>query len=81
MDPRVRIVAVADLLKEKAKSFQEKYKIEQEYRDFRKLLNRKDIQAVSICFPSRRSRVRASSPAPFSLNILAVLTLLTRYVS
>jgi len=51
MDPRVRVVAIADIVADKAKSLAKKYGVERYYNDFRELLDDKEIQAVSICTP------------------------------
>ncbi len=45
----VKIVAVADILEEKAKRAAEKYKIGSYYQDPREMLARDDIEAVDVC--------------------------------
>ncbi|PTX64949.1 putative dehydrogenase [Melghirimyces profundicolus] len=47
----VRLVAVADIVEEKARTFGEKYAVDW-YRDYRDLLKREEIDIVNICTPS-----------------------------
>ena len=46
-----RLIAVADILEERAREFAEKHGVEDYYTNYRELLGRDDIDAVSICTP------------------------------
>jgi len=46
-----KLVAVSDIILERAKIFGQKYEVEY-YQDYKKLLERKDIDVVNICLPS-----------------------------
>ena len=46
------VVAVADILPEKLATAQEKWQIPDVYEDYHKLLEREDIDAVSVCTPN-----------------------------
>jgi len=50
-NPDVKIVAVADVEEERAKSFRDGFGAETYFSDYNKLLARDDIEAVSICTP------------------------------
>lgn len=47
-----KIVATADVVESRAKKLAEDFDIEHTYTDYRELLARKDIQAVSVCVPN-----------------------------
>ncbi len=47
-----RLVAVADIDGKRAKAAQERYKIPNAHEDYRELLGRDDVDAVSICTPA-----------------------------
>ena len=47
--PGVKIVAACDLQREKLDKFCDKYNIEHRYQDYRKMLERDDLDAVDIC--------------------------------
>jgi predicted dehydrogenase len=49
---RGELVAVCDIEEEKARKFQQKYNVPHYYTDYRKMLERKDIDVVCICTPS-----------------------------
>jgi len=49
--PNARLVAVADIVEEKARSFAQKYNCDW-YLDYKKMLDRPDIDIVNICTPS-----------------------------
>lgn len=51
-DERAELIAVCDIIEEKAKAFAEKYSVESVYTDYNEMLKRVDIDAVSICVPS-----------------------------
>lgn len=46
-----KTIAVADINKNRAEEFAKKYDIPHVYKDYKKLLEREDIHAVSICLP------------------------------
>lgn len=46
-----RLIAVADILEDRAQKFSEKFGAEQFYTDYNELLKRDDIDAISICSP------------------------------
>ena len=50
-NPHVRLVAVADVDEKKARYIAEKYHVKDYYADYEKLLQRDDVDAVSICTP------------------------------
>jgi UDP-N-acetylglucosamine 3-dehydrogenase len=50
--PRAQIVAVADIDEPRARAAAEKFGAANVYTDYRKLLERDDIQAVSVCTPN-----------------------------
>lgn len=50
--PEARLVAVSDVREENAKQMAERFSAEAYYTDFRKMLERDDIQAISLCVPS-----------------------------
>ncbi|MCL2664008.1 MAG: Gfo/Idh/MocA family oxidoreductase [Defluviitaleaceae bacterium] len=47
--PGVKVVAACDIMPDKLEKFCDKYKIENRYADFRELLKRDDLDAVSVC--------------------------------
>ena len=49
--PGARLVAVADVIESRAQRFAKEYRAEA-YTDYRRLLERRDLDAVSICTPS-----------------------------
>jgi predicted dehydrogenase len=49
--PDAKLVAIADRNGERVKKVAEKYEVEASYEDYHDLLERRDIQAVSICTP------------------------------
>jgi UDP-N-acetylglucosamine 3-dehydrogenase len=50
--PEAKIIAVCDLNKKRAETIAKKYNAEAWYTDYTKLLEREDIDAVSICTPN-----------------------------
>ena len=46
-----KLIAVSDIDLEKAKKYSQKYNVKY-YQDYKKLLERKDIDVVNICLPS-----------------------------
>lgn len=50
-NPCVRLVAVADKIEQRAKQAAQEFQVDAYYADYRKLLKREDIEAVSICTP------------------------------
>jgi len=50
-DPRVEVVAVADLVSSAAEQFAKRYGIKNWYGSIEKLLEKEDIDAVSVCTP------------------------------
>ncbi len=53
---KVELVAVCDIIEEKAKEFAEKYCVESYYKNYLDLLAREDIEFVAICVPSGARR-------------------------
>ena len=51
-NPEVEVVAVCDIIEEKAKAVATKFRIENIYVDYMDLLLRDDIDAVDICTPN-----------------------------
>jgi len=51
--PGVKLVAVADIIEEQAKSTAERFKVESWYTDYKQLLDRDDIDGVSITTPPK----------------------------
>lgn len=51
-DERAELVAVCDIIEEKAKAFAEKFNVKSFYTDYNEMLKRDDIDVVSICVPS-----------------------------
>ncbi|HHY99258.1 MAG TPA: Gfo/Idh/MocA family oxidoreductase [Firmicutes bacterium] len=49
--PAVKVVAVSDVLTERAQDFARRYNIPRVYGDYRELLEATDIDAVSVCLP------------------------------
>jgi predicted dehydrogenase len=50
-NPRVQVVAVADVDRERARATAERWKVDAYYEDYRELLARDDVEAVSITTP------------------------------
>ena len=51
--PNVEIVAVCDIDEEELKIAKNEYNVENLYKDYKELLSRSDIDAVSVCLPNR----------------------------
>jgi len=49
---RAELVAVCDIVEEKAKDFQQKFNVPHYYTDYKEMLKRDDIDVVCICTPS-----------------------------
>jgi UDP-N-acetyl-2-amino-2-deoxyglucuronate dehydrogenase len=64
-----KLLAVSDINLEKAKKFSQKYDVEY-YQDYKKLLERKDIDVVNICLPSGIHMQSCVDAAEAGKNIL-----------
>jgi len=64
-----KLVAVSDISLEKAKKFGQKYNVKY-YQDYKKLLERKDIDVVNICLPSGMHLQSCVDAAKAGKNIL-----------
>jgi predicted dehydrogenase len=51
-DDSVRVIAVADVRRESAEQAAEKFEVAHVYEDYREMLRRDDIDAVSVCTPN-----------------------------
>ena len=51
-DERASLVAVCDIIEEKALAFARKFNVKDIYTDYQEMMKREDIDAVSICVPS-----------------------------
>ncbi len=67
--PGARLVAVSDVVEQNARSLAERYSAEA-YTDFQRLLERDDIQAVSLCVPSGMRAEMAEACAAAGKHIL-----------
>lgn len=50
---RIKLVAIADVIKEKAEALAQKYAIPHVFQDYEDMLKRVDVDAVSICTPNK----------------------------
>ncbi|MBE3138791.1 MAG: Gfo/Idh/MocA family oxidoreductase [Actinobacteria bacterium] len=64
-----KLLAVSDIDLEKAKKFSQKYNVKY-YQDYKKLLERKDIDVVNICLPSGMHMQSCVDAAEAGKNIL-----------
>jgi UDP-N-acetyl-2-amino-2-deoxyglucuronate dehydrogenase len=69
--PEARLVAVSDVVEENARKLAEKYSADAYYTDFRKMLERDDIQAVSLCVPSGMRAEMGEACAQAGKHVLA----------
>lgn len=67
--PNIELVAVADLNEELAKEFAKKYACEA-YMDYKEMIAREDIDAVSICVPEEYHKATAVTVAEAKKDIL-----------
>ncbi len=68
--PEAELVAVADVVEEKAKALGEKYRVDW-YTDFHKVLEREDVDIVNICTPSGLRRDIAVPAAKAGKHIIS----------
>ncbi|MDP7976232.1 Gfo/Idh/MocA family protein [Tardisphaera saccharovorans] len=66
----VEVVAVADLNEERAKQVSQKYGVPNYYRDYREMLEREDLDAVSVVTPSGLHAEIAKVVAQYGVNLL-----------
>jgi predicted dehydrogenase len=64
------IVAVCDIIPEKAKAFAAKYHVKHVYRDLEEMLKQDDVQAVSVCTPSGRHAEHGIAAAQAGKHIM-----------
>jgi len=68
--PNARIVACADVDEEKAQEFKQRFNVRDAVTDFRRLLERTDIDAVDICIPTFLHAEAAIAAAQAGKHIL-----------
>jgi len=68
--PEANVVAVSDLNIEKAKAFAQKYRVNNAFKDYRELLEMKNLDLVSICTPTSTHAEIACEAAKLGKNIL-----------
>ncbi|MDH5734240.1 MAG: Gfo/Idh/MocA family oxidoreductase [Candidatus Bathyarchaeota archaeon] len=68
--PQTKLVAVCDIDEKRAKNMAKKFGAEMWFTDYRKLLERDDIEAVSICTPNFLHRKHAVAAASAGKHIL-----------
>jgi len=69
-NPMARLIAVCDINKERAKKVAEAFEAESWYIDYKELLKRDDIDAVSICTPNHLHCEQAVAAAEAGKHIL-----------
>jgi len=69
-NPAARLIAVCDINKERAKKVAEAFEAESWYIDYKELLKRDDIDAVSICTPNHLHCEQAVAAAEAGKHIL-----------
>ena len=77
-NPNARIVAVCDIVEDKAKEAAELAKADSWYTDYNEILNRDDIQGVSICTPHPLHHGPAIAAANAGKHILCEKPMCTR---
>jgi predicted dehydrogenase len=69
--PNARLVAVSDVREENARNMAEKFGAEAFYTDYKKMLERDDIQVISLCVPSGMRAEMAEIVAAAGKHILS----------
>ncbi|UUZ86179.1 Gfo/Idh/MocA family oxidoreductase [Paenibacillus sp. P26] len=68
--PETELVAIADVVPEKARKLAEDYNISSVYADYEEMLKREDIDIVSVCVPSGMHAEVAVAAAEAGKHIL-----------
>lgn len=75
--PEVKLVAVADVVKEKAEEAAERFGAKAYYTDYRRLLKREDVDVVDICTPPYLHREHVVAAAEAGKHIICEKPLCT----
>ena len=69
-NPNVELIAVSDMLEEAAKGFAQKYGCKAWYTDYRKMVERPDIDIVEVCVPNYLHSDVATAAAEAGKNVI-----------